>query len=146
MKTELYKPIENIGRSLFQVGNIVFPTHKASAETPYCQPHSKPMANAIRLLRAYSRSREGLRFVRKNSEILKVMAEKERNREWQARTPNEHIAKIAALPRGINICVFSQPSLALIMCCNAATSAICHYVKRKFCGKYTTTARKVKKL
>jgi len=30
--------------------------------------------------------------------------------------PNEHIAKIAALPRGINICVFSPPLLALIKC------------------------------
>jgi hypothetical protein len=37
---------------------------------------------------------------------------------------NEHIAKIAALPRGINICVFLQPLLALKKCWEAATSAI----------------------
>jgi len=45
-----------------------------------------------------------------------------------ATASNEHIAKIAALPRGINICVFSQPLLALIKCWKAATSAICHHV------------------
>jgi len=48
-----------------------------------------------------------------------------------ARTANEHIAKIAALPRGINICVFLRSLLALIKCWNAATSAICHHVSRQ---------------
>ena len=42
--------------------------------------------------------------------------------------PNEHIAKIAALPRVIKICVFSRSLLALIKCWKAATSAICHHV------------------
>jgi hypothetical protein len=41
---------------------------------------------------------------------------------------NEHIAKIAALPRGINILLFLQPLLALIKCWEAATSAICRGV------------------
>ena len=41
---------------------------------------------------------------------------------------NEHIAKIAALPRVDRFCVFSQPLLALIKCWNAATSAICRNV------------------
>jgi len=42
--------------------------------------------------------------------------------------PNEHIAKIAALPRVDKKSVFSQPLLALIKCWKAATSAICHHV------------------
>jgi len=42
---------------------------------------------------------------------------------------NEHIAKIAALPRGISFCVFLRSLLALIKCWKAATSAICHYVR-----------------
>jgi len=45
-----------------------------------------------------------------------------------ALTANEHIAKIAALPRGIKICVFLRSLLALIKCWEAATSAICHHV------------------
>jgi hypothetical protein len=53
---------------------------------------------------------------------------KTRYNRINARTPNEHIAKIAALPRGINICVFLQPLLALIKCWKAATSAICQHV------------------
>jgi hypothetical protein len=44
---------------------------------------------------------------------------------------NEHIAKIAALPRGINILLFLQPLLALKVCWEAATTAICHYVSGK---------------
>jgi len=47
-----------------------------------------------------------------------------------ATASNEHIAKIAALPRGIRFCVFLQPLLALIKCWEAATSAICHHVSR----------------
>ena len=42
---------------------------------------------------------------------------------------NEHIAKIAALPRGINILLFLRSLLALIKCWKAATSAICHHVR-----------------
>jgi hypothetical protein len=42
---------------------------------------------------------------------------------------NEHIAKIATLTRVTNICVFLQPLLALIMCWDAATSAICRHVR-----------------
>jgi len=41
---------------------------------------------------------------------------------------NEHIAKIAALPRVDNFCVFLPPLLALIKHWKAATSAICHHV------------------
>jgi len=44
---------------------------------------------------------------------------------------NEHIAKIAALPRVDKKSVFSQPLLALIKCWKAATSAICHHVSGK---------------
>jgi len=44
---------------------------------------------------------------------------------------NEHIAKIAALPRGINNCVFLRSLLALIKCWKAATSEICHHVVRQ---------------
>jgi hypothetical protein len=46
----------------FPMGNIVFFTHLANAETPYCPTHSKPMATAIRLLLADTRSSEGNRF------------------------------------------------------------------------------------
>jgi hypothetical protein len=45
-----------------------------------------------------------------------------------AKALNEHIAKIAALPRVDRFCVFLPPLLALIKCWNAATSAICHHV------------------
>jgi len=45
-----------------------------------------------------------------------------------ALTANEHIAKIAALPRVDKKSVFSLSLLALIMCWEAATSAICHHV------------------
>jgi len=61
---------------------------------------------------------------------MKVRVENDKKREWEATAANEHIAKIAALPRGINICVFLQPLLALIKCWKAATSAICHHVAR----------------
>ena len=44
---------------------------------------------------------------------------------------NEHIAKIAALPRVDKKSVFLQSLLALIMCWKAATSAICHHVIRQ---------------
>ena len=47
------------------------------------------------------------------------------------RTPNEHIAKIAALPRVDKKSVFSRSLLALIKCWEAATSAICHHVRRQ---------------
>ena len=57
---------------------------------------------------------------------------------WNARTPNAHIAKIAALPRVDRFCVFSQPLFALIKCWNAATSAICRNVS----GKWWTVKRK----
>ena len=40
---------------------------------------------------------------------------------------NEHIAKIAALPRVDRFCVFSPSLLALIKCWKVATSAICHH-------------------
>ena len=43
---------------------------------------------------------------------------------------NEHIAKIAAVPRVDNFCVFSPALLALIKYWEAATSAICHHVSR----------------
>jgi hypothetical protein len=45
----------------FPMGNIVFLTHLANAQTPYCPTHSKPMAAAIRLLLAYTRSGAGNR-------------------------------------------------------------------------------------
>jgi hypothetical protein len=45
---------------------------------------------------------------------------------------NEHIAKMAALPRVDKEMYFRGAVLALIQCWNAATSAICHYVKCKF--------------
>jgi len=45
---------------------------------------------------------------------------------------NEHIAKIAALPRVDKKSVFLQSLLALIMCWDAATSAICHHVRGNF--------------
>jgi len=41
---------------------------------------------------------------------------------------NEHIAKIAALPRGINICVFSPSLLALIKCWKATAAPSRHHV------------------
>jgi len=46
------------------------------------------------------------------------------------RTANEHIAKIAALPRVDRKSVFLRSLLALIKCWEAATSAICHHVSR----------------
>ena len=49
----------------------------------------------------------------------------------QAAACNEHIAKIAALPRVDRKSVFLRSLLALIKCWKAATSAICHYVVRK---------------
>jgi len=61
---------------------------------------------------------------------LNVLDEMERKSEWDARTPNEHIAKIAALPRVDRKSVFLPPLLALIKCWEAATSAICHHVVR----------------
>jgi len=48
---------------------------------------------------------------------------------WLAAACNEHIAKIAALPRVDKKSVFLRSLLALIMCWKAATSAICHHVK-----------------
>jgi hypothetical protein len=48
--------------------------------------------------------------------------------EKAATAHNEHIAKIAAVPRVDRFCVFSPPVHALIKCWEAATSAICHYV------------------
>jgi len=48
---------------------------------------------------------------------------------------NEHIAKIAALPRVDKKSVFLQPLLALIKCWEAATSAICHHVMRQLWTK-----------
>ena len=36
----------------FKVGNIVFSTHIVDTQTPYCQPHSKKMADAIIWLQA----------------------------------------------------------------------------------------------
>ena len=44
---------------------------------------------------------------------------------------NEHIAKIAALPRVDKKSVFLRSLLALIKCWDAATSAICHHVNCK---------------
>jgi len=41
---------------------------------------------------------------------------KKKDMNWDARTPNAHIAKIAALPRVDRFCVFSPPLLALIKC------------------------------
>jgi len=55
---------------------------------------------------------------------------------------NEHIAKIAALPRGINICVFLRSLLALIKCWEAATSAICPHVGCKFVWTVHPTIKK----
>ena len=46
----------------------------------------------------------------------------------QAAACNEHIAKIAALPRVDKKSVFLRLLLALIKCWEAATSAICHHV------------------
>jgi len=57
---------------------------------------------------------------------------------------NEHIAKIAALPRGINILLFLQPLLALIKCWEAATSAICPHVGCKFVWKVHSEKNNVK--
>jgi hypothetical protein len=59
---------------------------------------------------------------------LKITAEKERKVRIGSTACNEHIAKIAALPRVDNFCVFLQPLLALIKCWEAATSAICRNV------------------
>jgi hypothetical protein len=68
---------------------------------------------------------------------MKVTFKRDRKSEWQATTANEHIAKIVALPRGIDICVFSQPLLALIKCWEAATSAICSTLAASFVDKIT---------
>jgi hypothetical protein len=58
---------------------------------------------------------------------------------------NEHIAKIAALPRVTNILLFLQPLLALIKCWNAATSAICQTLAAsKFWKVHTVEKMKVK--
>jgi hypothetical protein len=69
------------------------------------------------------------------------MAEWRKNNKYKTAS-NEHIAKIAALPRVDNFCVFLQPLHALRKCWEAATSAICHYVKCKFLEKGTLIARK----
>jgi len=50
---------------------------------PHCQPHSKPMANAIRLLRADAVAPEkDSEFVRKYWQIWKVTPKSDRDREW----------------------------------------------------------------
>jgi hypothetical protein len=56
---------------------------------------------------------------------------------------NEHIPKIAALPRVDNFCVFLSPLLALIKCWEAATSAICHHVSGN--ARATVQADRVEK-
>jgi hypothetical protein len=55
-----------------------------------------------------------------------MLIEQRRN----ARTANEHIAIIAAVPRGINMLKI-KCLLALTMCWEAATTAICHHVRRQ---------------
>jgi len=64
------KEIERTVAVAFPMGNIVFSTHLANPETPYCPTHSKPMAAAIRLLLADTRSGTGnracLEILRKN--------------------------------------------------------------------------------
>ena len=62
------KGLERAMAVAFPMGNIVFPTHLANAQTPYCPTRSKPMAAAIHLLFAYSRSGKGNRAC---SEILR---------------------------------------------------------------------------
>jgi hypothetical protein len=42
----------------------------------------------------------------KEAENLKISFDKKRNREWHGTATNEHIAKIAALSRVDNFCVF----------------------------------------
>jgi len=51
------KRVERVIVVVFQVGNIVFPTHITHTETPYCPPHSQKIANAIIWLRAYPHSK-----------------------------------------------------------------------------------------
>ena len=63
-QSEQYKKcVERIIAVVFQVGNIVFPTHIIHTETTYCTPHSQKIANAIIWLRAYpcSKSVTGIR-------------------------------------------------------------------------------------
>jgi len=55
------KEIKRAVAIAFPMGNIVFSTHLANAQTPYCPTHSKPMATAIRLLRADTRAGKGNR-------------------------------------------------------------------------------------
>jgi len=50
------KGLERAVAVAFPMGNIEFPTHLTNAQTPYCPTHSKPMAAAIRLLLALTRS------------------------------------------------------------------------------------------
>jgi len=64
-------------------------------------------------------------FVRKNIVVGKFCRK-------AATAFNEHIAKIAALPRVDRKSVFLRSLLALIKCWQAATSAICHHVSRHF--------------
>jgi hypothetical protein len=89
-----------------------------ASQTPYCPTHSQKMAIAIIWLRACTRSKKFNQTCSENSIFGQF-----RGRAATASTG--HIANSAALPRGINICVFLQPLLALIKCWDAATSAIC---------------------
>jgi len=57
--------------------------------------------------------------------------------------PNEHIAIIAAVPRGINMLKIKY-LLALKMYWEAATTAICHHVKCKFFSANTSENRRSK--
>jgi len=67
------------------------------------------MADAIFCFRLSRALESSSVLTLKNDEILKVTAENESSSEWQARTPNEHIAKIAALPRVDKKSVFLLP-------------------------------------
>ena len=77
------KGIERVIAVAFPLGNIVFLTHLSNTETPYCPTHSKPMAAAIRLLLACTRSGKGNQVC---SEIL-------RKKDLQLRTKFWHLWK-----------------------------------------------------
>jgi hypothetical protein len=98
------------------VGNIVFPAHESTQKHHIAHRIAQKMLTpffGFGLLHAQENS---LRLVRKSGEILKVTAEKKRKKGIACTAYNEHIAKIAALSRGIDICVFSRRWLALIKC------------------------------
>ena len=64
------------------MGNVVFANPQIQRKTPPCPSHSKPMATAIRLLRANALAPDKVSVVEKRK--LKIMVELDRKTMWEA--------------------------------------------------------------